>query len=147
MGIPEWLGQHGFELLSTVSIVVGLFVTAHSVRAEAKERKIQNLLALNAAHRDLWTKFLERTDLERIYDGAIDLVREPPTMAEKRFVHLLILHLRAAFKARRAGMEFADDAVAADIQQFFARPIPRHVWEHSKKFQDVDFVTFVEGNF
>ena len=60
------------------------------------------------------------------------------------FVHTLILHLRAAFKARDLGMQFDDDAVAADIRQFFNRPIPRAVWERSKVFQDREFVEFVE---
>ena len=60
------------------------------------------------------------------------------------FVHTLILHLRAAFKARDLGMQFDDDAVAADIRQFFNRPIPSAVWERSKVFQDRKFVEFVE---
>ena len=60
------------------------------------------------------------------------------------FVHTLILHLRAAFKARDLGMQFDDDAVAADIRQFLNRPIPRSVWELSKVFQDRKFVAFVE---
>ena len=59
-------------------------------------------------------------------------------------IHTLILHLRTAFKARALGMQFDDDAVAADIRQFFNRPIPRSVWERSKVFQDADFVAFVE---
>lgn len=147
MGIPGWLGQHGLELLQTASIAFGLFATAHSLRAEAKERKIQNLLALNAAHRELWTKFLDRADLHRIHAVEIDLTEAPPTTAERRFVQLLILHLRVAYKARRAGMEFGDDAMAADIQQFFSRPIPRHVWELYRKYQDKAFVAFVEANF
>ena len=147
MGIFGWLAQNGFQLLQTTRVVVGLFATAHSIRVDAKERKIQNLLALNGAHRELWTKFLDRPDLERIHQNEIDLIAAPATTAEKRFVHLLILHLRVAFKARRAGMEFADDAVAADIRQFFSRPIPREVWEFSKAFQEKAFVDFVESNF
>ncbi len=145
MGNLGWLAEHWFELLQTVSIVTGLFVAAHSLRAEVKERKIQNLLALNSSYRDLWMLYIEREDLHRVHTDALDLKKTPPTKAEVRFVHLLILHLRAAYKARRAGMEFADDAVASDIRQFFARPIPRHVWDTSKKFQDRDFVAFVDA--
>lgn len=146
MAFLRWISGNGLDLLQTASILVGLFATVHTVRAGTRERKIQNLLALNAAHRELWLKFLERPDVQRIYKTDVDLSEAPPTPAEKRFVQLLILHLRAAFKAREAGMEFADDEITADIQQFFARPIPRAVWDMAKQFQDAAFVAFVEEN-
>ena len=69
---------------------------------------------------------------------------EPVSVEEELFVHTLILHLRTAFKARKLGMQFDDDAVAADIRQFLSRPIPSAVWKRSKFFQDTDFVEFVE---
>jgi len=59
----------------------------------------------------------------------------------------LILLLRASFKARQVGMEFDDEEVAADIQEFFSLPIPRSVWEHSKIYQSREFINFVESNF
>jgi len=75
---------------------------------------------------------------------SVNLRQEPVTLEEEMFVHTLILHLRTAFKARELGMQFDDDAVAADIREFLNRPIPRSVWERSKVFQDADFVGFVE---
>ena len=146
MAILGWLNGRWFDLLQTTSIVVGLFATAHSIRADARERKIGNLFAITAAHRDLWTQFYQQRALHRILESSVDLEKHPPTLIERRFVHELILHLRASFKARNAGMQFNDDAVAADVRQFFARPIPRLVWEHSKTYQDADFVAFVESN-
>jgi hypothetical protein len=147
MAFFGWIAEHWFDLLQTTSIVVGLFATAHSIRADTTERKIQNLLSLTAAHRELWTRFMANPDTHRIYEVDIDLVETPTTLQERRFVQLLILHLRAAYKARKAGMEFSDDALASDIRQFFARPIPRLVWEEAKAFQDVEFVAFVESCF
>jgi len=44
-------------------------------------------------------------------------------------------------------MEFDDEEVAADIQEFFSLPIPRSVWEHSKIYQSREFINFVESNF
>jgi hypothetical protein len=99
------------------------------------------------AHRDLWTALYVKPELVRIIRKQVDLQKAPPTPAELLFVHLLILHLRSSFKARQAGMEFSDDAVAADIRWFFARPIPRLAWERSKQFQDPEFVSFVESCF
>jgi len=139
-----WLARHWFDLLQTTSIVVGLLATAHTIRADTKERKIQNLFTLTAAHRELWTQFLERPDLARVYATHVDLEKAPPTMAERRFVGFMVLHVRTAFKARRAGMEFNDDAVAADLRQFFSRPIPRMVWNSVKHLQDHEFVEFLD---
>lgn len=145
MGIMDWLARYWFDLLETTSIVGGLFATAHTIRADTKERKIQNLFTLTAAHRELWMHFLRRPDIHRIYELNFDLEKAPQTMAERRFVGLLILHVRPAFKARRAGMEFADDAIAADLRQFFRRPIPRFVWNSVKELQDREFVEFLDG--
>ena len=76
----------------------------------------------------------------------MNLIKQPPCLEEELFVHLLILNLRASFKARMVGMEFDDDAVAADVRQFFAHPIPREMWAKSKIYQDRDFVAFVDSN-
>ncbi len=144
MAILGWLGGHWFDLLQTTSFVVGLVATVHTIRADTRERKIANLFAITAAHRDLWAQFYQQPALHRILETGLDLEKHPPTLMERRFVHELILHLRASFKARNAGMQFDDDAVAADIRQFFARPIPRAVWEQSRLYQDRAFIAFIE---
>lgn len=139
------MSSHWFELLQTASIAVGFYVTTHTIRADSNVRKIQNLFTLTAAHRGIWSRLYEHPELERVLDETVDLEATPPTVAEELFVHLLILHLRTSFKARQAGMEFDGDAVAADIREFLALPIPHAMWEKSKTFQDRDFVEFVEG--
>ncbi|MCE9608836.1 MAG: hypothetical protein K8R23_01280 [Chthoniobacter sp.] len=144
MGILEWAEQNWFQFLQTASLLVGFFTAIHSVRTDTKERKIGNLFALTNAHREIWSKLYERRALSRVLLVSVNLRREPVTAEEELFVHTLILHLRAAFKARKLGMQFDDDAVAADIRQFLNRSIPRAVWEKSKIFQDGDFVQFVE---
>lgn len=144
MGILGWAGAHWFDLLQTASILVGFFTAVHTIRTDTKERKIGNLFALTMAHREIWARLYERKELSRVLSESANLRRNPVTTEEELFVHMLILHLRAAFKARELGMQFDDDAVAADIRQFFNRPIPLFVWQSSKVFQDADFVTFVE---
>ena len=144
MGILGWAEKHGIEVLQTASLLVGLFTAVHSVRTDTKERKIGNLFALTNAHREIWSRLYERSELARVLMVSVNLNREPVTAEEELFVHTLILHLRAAFKARKLGMQFDDDAVAADIRQFLNRSIPREVWEKSKVFQDADFIAFVE---
>ena len=145
MGQFAWLVAHGADLLPTASILAGFFTTAYTIRQNTRERKISNLFALTSAHREIWSKLYERKELSRVLATSVNLRQQPTTLEEELFIHTLILHLRTAFKARTLGMQFDDDAVAADIRQFFSRPIPRDVWERSKVFQDRDFVAFVDA--
>ena len=139
-----WLKAHWFDFLQTASILAGFFTAAYTIRTDTKERKIGNLFALTNAHREIWSRLYDRKELDRVLSESVNLELEPVTAEEELFVHTLILHLRAAFKARDLGMQFDDDAVAADIRQFLNRPIPRSVWKLSKVFQDRKFVAFVE---
>ena len=144
MGLLGWVAQHGLDFLQTTSIIVGLFATVLTIREDTRERKIGNLFALTNAHREIWSRLYERPELARIDLHSVDLKIHPVTHEEELFVHTLVLHLRAAFKARKLGMQFNDDALIADIYHFFTCPIPRWVWERSKLFQDSDFVGFVD---
>lgn len=144
MGFLEWAAQHGLEFLQTASIVVGFYATVHTIREDTRVRKIGNLFALTTAHREIWSRLYEQPELARIDLHSVDLRANPVTHEEELFVHTLVLHLRAAFKARELGMQFNDDALIADIYHFFTCPIPRWVWERSKTFQDSDFVKFVD---
>jgi hypothetical protein len=145
MAILGSLGMHWLDLLQTIGIVVGLFFTAQSIRAETKERRIQNLFTLTEAHRDLWTTLYEKPELARVMSAAVDLTKFPPTREEELFTHLLILHLATWFKARSLGTDLDEDAVSFDIGQFFSHPIPQRVWVKSKPFQDRSFVAFVDS--
>jgi hypothetical protein len=138
------MGEHWLDFLQTASIFGGFFTAAYTIWTNTKERKIGNLFALTTAHREIWSRLYERNELSRVLSESVNLRHEPITSEEELFVHTLILHLRTAFKARDLGMQFDDDAVAADIRQFFNRPIPRTVWECSKVFQDREFVEFVD---
>lgn len=144
MEILGWAREHWFDFLQTASILVGFFVTTFTIRTDTKERKIANLFTLTNAHRELWSRLYDKKELSRVLSPSANLRSEPITIEEELFVHTLILHLRSAFKAREFGMQFDDDAVAADIRQFFNRPIPKEVWERSRVFQDAAFVNFVE---
>jgi hypothetical protein len=146
MEVLGWMEIHWFDLLQTASIVVGLFATAQSIRGETRERRIQNLFTLTEAHRDLWTELYDKPELARVLKDDVDLRKEPTQRSEELFVHLLILHLGTWFKARNLGSDLDDEAVSADIKQFFSHPIPRAVWQKLKPFQNRDFVAFVDSS-
>lgn len=141
----KWVLDHGLDLLQTGATAVGLFATVYTLRTGVQERKIQNLFTLNSSYRDIWSHLYDDPSLARVMMRNLDLQKNPISVEERLFVQFIILHSRASFKARKAGMEFDDDAVAADMRQFFSRPIPRAVWEKTKVFQDRDFIQFVDG--
>ncbi len=43
------------------------------------------------------------------------------------------------------GMFIALEGMRADIKEFFSLPIPKAVWEKSKRLQNQGFVRFVEA--
>lgn len=143
MNEASWLFDHG--LLQTTATAVGLFATVYTLRKGVQERKIQNLFTLNSAYRDIWKQIYDDPSLALVMKLTVDLKENPVTVKERVFVQFIILHSRASYKARKAGMDFDDDAMAADLQQFFSRPIPNAVWQWSKGFQDHDFVEFVDS--
>ena len=144
MEIYHWILGHGFDLLGSIGIIASLGFTAVSARQDDRSRRIGNLLALTAAHRDIWTQLFNRSELARILEADPDLERRPVTNEEALFVTFLLLHLNTTWQAMEEGVFRTRQAVARDIRWFFSRPIPRSVWEKSKSFQDEDFARFVE---
>lgn len=136
-----WLGEHWTDLLQ----IAGLFLAVYSLQEETKERRIQNLFTLTAAHRDLWSRLYEKPELDRILNDDVDVNKHPPTAEEELFVHSLILHLATWFKARSLGSDLDDDAVSTDIKQFLSCPIPLAVWNKAKRFQSRDFSAFIDA--
>jgi len=118
-----------------------------AAKADAARDLSYRLYSMSAttAHREIWSRLHDQQELSRVLSLSVNLHSAPVTLEEELFVHTLILHVRTAFKARELGMQFDDDAVAADIRQFFNRPIPRMVWGRSKIFQDREFVEFIES--
>ena len=149
--------QHGFILLQSVGIIAGLFFSgaafllaimsyraqARERKAEADERKVQIRFVLLAQRREIWKAVREKPELRRVLDASLpaDTI---PTLEETDFVRDLILHLDASLQAQRAGISFSEPGLAADIRQFFSKPIPHAVWMEVKKYQDPDFVASAE---
>ena len=140
----HWIENHGFDLVGVIGIIASLGFTAFSFKKDESSRRIGNLLALTSAHRDIWSQLFSRPELARILETEADLVRKPVTNEEALFVTFLLMHLNSTWQAMEEGVFRTRQAVARDIRWFFARPIPKSVWEKSKAFQDPAFVRFVE---
>ncbi len=71
MEAGDWLSQNWFNILSSVGIIAGLWFTAFSLRADAKTRRVANLLTIVTNHREIWKVFLNDKSLERIRDPTV----------------------------------------------------------------------------
>jgi hypothetical protein len=143
--IMRWIAAYGKETLQAAGIVGGLFFTAASFRANAKERRISNLMSIAGSHRDLWLQVTRNPELARILRDDVDLESSPITPAEERFVHLLIIHLFVTFEAVQSGALSEIHGLKRDVRDFFSHPIPRKVWSWSRQFQESRFRAFVDG--
>ncbi len=142
--METWAIEHWLELVQIVLLGAGLFAAVLTLRTDINVRRVQNLINLTSAHREIWSLLYDRPHLSRVLDRQANLIEKPITLEEERFVHFLILHLRASFKARQIGFHFDDDELGDDIEDFFTRPIPKQVWQQARKFQEPTFVKYVE---
>ena len=143
MGLSAWIAAHWFELVETVGIIGGLLFTAYTTQKDERERRIGNLIAVNEQHRQIWKEMYDRPQLSRILKKDVNLKKESITEEEELFVNMLILHLGTVYRAMKEGMFVKLEGVQKDVQEFFALPIPKAVWERAKSFQDKDFVEFI----
>ena len=140
-----WIQSNWFTLLQSAGIIAGLVFTGVSVRAEAKSRRVTNLLIITQNHREIWSELYARPELSRVLDEHVDLERQSITQDEKLFVRFLVLHLSGAHRAIQQDMFMSPEGLACDVRTFFALPIPRELWKKLRPTQDVDFVRFVEA--
>jgi hypothetical protein len=140
----SWFLQNWFSLLQASGIIGGLLFTAMSVRQATRARRVSDLLTLTNMHRDLWNEAHSRPDLSRVFGLEADLVAQPITVAEERFLNEVIVHFATGWQLARNGSLVTLDAMQADVRNFFSLPIPNAVWRETKKRRDPQFVRFVE---
>ena len=140
-----WLDTNWFSLLQSLGIAGGLLFTAVTVHRDAQHRHVSNMLTLLEQHRDLWSEVHTRPELARVMATEVDLVTRPLTVAEERFLNLVIVHFHTGWQLARDGVIHSLAVMAADAQGFFSLPLPRAVWDQSKAQREPDFVHFVDA--
>lgn len=133
-------------LINAAGIFISFCFAAFSLRSETKTRRISNLLSLTQSHRELWMALIQRPELKRILERAVNLSKDPVTLEEKIQVGMIILHLSSAFEAMKYGLVMKPEALHQDVKWFFGLPIPKAVWETVKFLQNRDFRAFVESS-
>lgn len=145
MSILRLLGDNWFTVLQSAGIIGGLLFTGIALRRDAKGRRIENLIAITANHRDIWRDLYHRPELARVLRAPVDLVRKPISREEEVFVVAVILHMNSVYQATKEGLFQKLSGFPQDIRWIFSHPIPSVVWEKIKSLQDQDFVAFVEA--
>src|SRR5262245_18907512 len=104
MDALHWIGLHWLDVLQSIGITGGLLFTMHTIRTDAKSRRIANLIAFTQQHREIWKQMYERPELARVFETVIDLTLAPITNDERLFAKLLILHLHSVHRAMKEDM-------------------------------------------
>ena len=143
--MEEWFADNAVNLLSTFGIVGSFIIAAISFRSEAKTRRIANLLAITANHREVWKVFVNDKSLTRVLAPSADTTKQPITEAEKAFVTLAISHISSVYYTMNDQLVINLDGLRRDIVQFLNLPIPREVWEKIRVLQNDDCAAFVES--
>src|SRR6185436_2536598 len=125
MEVLQWITLHWLDLLQSIGIVAGLLFTVHTIRTDARSRRIANVIAFAAQHREIWKQMYERPELARVLQDNVDLIRKPVTNNERLFAKLLILHLDSVHRVIKEDMFVNLSGLQKDIRMSFAMPILR----------------------
>lgn len=141
----DLIGSIG-NFFTIIGVIGGLWFNAYSIRENTKIVRISNLFQVTQDHREIWTLRMEHPSLQRVFDGKLDYDDVVVTSEENLFISFLILHLNLGYQAAKVNSITRIEGTEEDIKRFFSLPIPRKVWFNIKRFQNKDFVAFVENN-
>lgn len=140
----QWLIDNWAIEINALGVIGGLFFAAIAYRSEAKTRRIANLLTITANREHIWKRFYSRPELARVVEPSADLMKKPITPAEEEFITSVILHINSAYYAMKDDLVVKLEELRWDVGAFMSLPLPQAVWERTKKYQNQDFINFVE---
>jgi hypothetical protein len=144
VALSTWVEGNWFNLIQTVGIVGSLILAMAAAKREAKTREIENLLTISGHHRELWGGARQKEELERIFREDDRFLNLPITVAEEEFLNLVTAHYLTSWRISKIGGIITLKELADDVREFFSLPLPRAVWEKTKKNRNRRFVRFVE---
>lgn len=143
--METWFGHNWFDILSILVAAGSLVFAAITIHEDTETRRIANLISLTVNHRELWSNLFKHPELSRLLDAAAAVNDAPVTVNESLLIGMIIQHLNATHEAINSGLAMKPDSLSEDVRTFFSLPVPKAVWENTKRFQNEDFVAFVES--
>ena len=141
---PSWFQSNWSNVIGAAGIMGSLMFASASFRADAKNRQITNLLALDERHRALWGEVKQRPELKRILSENVDLLAGPLTAEEDVSMWQIIQQFETGWRVEKIMNRGELESLARDAGEFFTLPLPRAVWEKEKQFRNQQFVRFVD---
>ena len=123
-GILSWFQSNWSSVIGAAGIIGSLLFTAASVRADAKNRAITNLLALDERHRALWGEVKQRPELKRILSEKVDIAAQPLTPEEDVSMWQIIQQFETGWQVERILNRGELKLLARDAGDFFRLPLP-----------------------
>jgi len=134
----EFLRQH-FELIQTISIVLGLIFTAKSFRRATKSddennraRQMESLLRLTENYNKLKTTLIDKPEFAVIFESRRKSTKITPI--QEHYIKQKIMHMFIVYKAVELGQLENFEGLRKDMQQFLSLPLPAIVWKKNKDF-------------
>lgn len=142
--LVRWFFDHAVQLIEGGGIMLGLLFNGLALRADVRSRQADILMKLTENHRDLWIYRDEHPELKRLFHLKVDLKADPVTPPEARFIQYFINHVFITFRTGKLGLYHSPEQLESDLRDFFSFPIPRAAWEKLRRYQDRDFVEFID---
>lgn len=130
---------------NVVSFLAGVLISVFTIWNERRVRRAQNEFELAKSYREIWNYLNSDPDFSGLKEVVRDMKKRPLTAKEAHAVRLLVFHLKSAFAEHKVKAYRLPEKAGDDIRQFFSRPVPHAAWVEIKKYQDSDFVAFVEA--
>ena len=140
----SWVQGNWSSFVGAVGIIGSLLFTAAYFREDSKNRLVTNLLAIEDRHRAFWSEAQQRKDLKRIFSHEAAAVEQPLTSEEELFMRRVILYFATGWRLEKILNRGEMNLLFRDVSEFFSLPLPRAVWDKCKKFNNPQFVRFVE---
>ncbi len=138
----DFLYQNWFDITQTVFIVLSFLITAFALRNDIRAWKVEHLININDSYKAIWEKTYAMPELSRIRKSNLDLKTNPITEKERRLAREIIMHIYIVYEATK--LKQVHFEMEKDIYDFLHLPIPSVIWNEVKKYQNKDFVRFID---
>jgi len=140
----SWVQGNWSSVIGAVGIIGSLLFTAGYFRDDSRNRLVTNLLAIEQRHRSLWSEAQQRKYLKRIFSREAVVLERSISTEEDFFIRRVILHFETGWRLERIMDRGELQLLSQDAGELLSLPLPRAVWEKTKKFRNQRFVRFIE---